>query len=503
MSENKTKTVAELKKWYSDTSQFRENFAAIQQALQLVNLEKTETRSFNTFSKETLRTYLKNPFNNASNLRNLSRYLYRTSHPYRRLIHYNAGMLDLSSRAVIPEYSPIKKNNNNKILKNYYNTLTRLNKLSLESEVYKMAVIAWREDLACGVVYEDETGFFILPFDNDYCRVSSMNYDGTLNWAVDLSYFRTRQEQLEYYGEPFISLYKAYVKDSSLRWQEIPPERSFCIKVNMDDPTFTTCPYMALFSDIIDLCDLQSIQAVKDELSIYKLLVFELETLSGAKNPDEFSVDIDTAIAFYNRVAENLSDQVGAVISPVKITPISFNDDATREINRLADATKNLFNSSGGGQVLNSSSISNGVGWRGAIMTDSQYGLKPLLSQIQKWINRYLDYTLPEHAIVKYLPVTPYTKEDYKASILKDAQYGIPNRLIINTLNGINELDTLSLLHLEQEILNLDSNMHPLQSSHTSSSVTDIDPLSGGRPKNEDRELTDDGISSRDKRANS
>lgn len=78
-------------------------------------------------------------------------------------------------------------------------------------------------------------------------------------------------------------------------------------------------PLSGLFEPLIDLIDLQSIQSVKDDLSIYKLLVARLETLTNSDEPDDFSVDIDTAIEYYNRLVESLPDCVSAAISPLKI----------------------------------------------------------------------------------------------------------------------------------------------------------------------------------------
>ena len=63
-------------------------YAKVKDAIQLANLTKTESRTFTIFSKTLLRTYMKNPKNNETNLRNLSRFLYRLSYPYRRLVKY-------------------------------------------------------------------------------------------------------------------------------------------------------------------------------------------------------------------------------------------------------------------------------------------------------------------------------------------------------------------------------------------------------------------------------
>ena len=66
---------------------------------------------------------------------------------------------------------------------------------------------------------------------------------------------------------------------------------------------------------------------------------------------------------------------------------------------------------------------------------------------------------------------------------------------------GINELETLSMLNLEIEVLHLDERMIPMLSSFTRSAEDNSDNLDKkeGRPTSDDTELTDDGEASRDK----
>lgn len=494
MAEKSVKEIEDFARQERLKKKFAEAKAAAA-GIGLRDLTKNETRTYTVFSKETLRRYLQNPFSNQANLRNLSKFLYRYSQNYRRILNYNASMIDLNSRSVIPLIDITGTNNPSAVLSTYYNTLIELDKMNMQKEIYKCALIAWREDTFYGITFEDDEGFFILPLDGEYCKVSSSNYDGTLNFAFDFSYFRGKEYLLEFYGDPFTSMYNSYQSDSTnMRWQEIPVERSICLKINMDDLTMDLPPYVGIFEELIDLIDLRSIQAVKDELSIYKILVAQLDTLQGTDEPDDFSVDLDTAIEFYERMLEKLPEGVAAVLSPMKVEPVSFKDDQTEDVNRIEEATKNLFNNSGGAQILNSSTISGTTAFTASTRNDANFALSALLPQIEAWVNRYLTYAIGEHAKVKYLPVTPLTKEEFKKQILEDATYGMPNRLMINSLNGLSELETLSLKYLEQDCLGLDEELVPLQSSHTQTG----DKEGGGQTKDE-TEISDEGEASRDK----
>lgn len=491
---SKVYTAEEMRKWYNTVK------ANNDKSMKLVNVEKTQTRTFSEFNKDTLRSYMKNPFQNQAKLRELSRFLYRRSQPYRRLVFYNASSFQANARRVTPLISLVEDNNKDDILRNYYDTLVALQNLNLENEILKMLIIAWREDLACGFVFSDETGTFILPLDNDYCQVSSVNFDGTLNFSYDFSYFNNKQDELEYMGDPFISMYNSYKSDSKLRWQEIPPEISFCIKINIDDWLFPIPPYVALFNSIIDLCDLENIQALKDEISIYKMLVARLETMNNSNIPDDWKVDIDTAIAYYNRISDQLPDWCGIALSPVPIESIDLHTDETSDVNKVSKATENLYNTSGGAQILNSSTISGTTAFTASIKADSEYSIAPVLPQIENWVNRRLLYSVGDkHAIVKFMRVTPYTKESFRKELLENGTYGLPNRLALNCLNGVSELETLSMKFLEQDCLNLHEDMIPMMSSHTQSGIPES---TDGAPTKDDGELTDDGEASRDKRDN-
>ena len=54
----------------------------VKDTLQLIDLENITTKSYTTYNKESLRSYLKNPLSdsNSNNLRKLSQYLYVLSY---------------------------------------------------------------------------------------------------------------------------------------------------------------------------------------------------------------------------------------------------------------------------------------------------------------------------------------------------------------------------------------------------------------------------------------
>lgn len=164
MAIKEEKTTQEIKNYALKQQALQEKFAQVKQAVQLIDLTKTETRTFTVFSKDKLRQYMQNPKTNESNLRNLSRFLYRVSHNYRRLISYQAEMVDLTALNVIPQIDFTEDaHDDEKIKTSYFNTLVQLDKMNMQSEILKCLLIAWREDTFYGYTYEDDSGFFIYP----------------------------------------------------------------------------------------------------------------------------------------------------------------------------------------------------------------------------------------------------------------------------------------------------------------------------------------------------
>ena len=485
---------------------------AAKDALKLLDLENPTNKTYTVYSKESLRTYLKNPLSdsNQQNLRKLSQFLYVLSAQYRRIVAYFASQIDLTAYSVIPNINMAEDNDDEAILSNYESTLKWLEVMNLPNQIFSTLIACWREDSFYGYIYYnedmenwDKNNFVILPLDGNYCKISSVNFDGTLNFAFDFSYFDSGNNKvlLDYWDKEFTKLYNKYKSDSKLRWQELDPERSVCFKVNYDQTDRVIPPFASLFESVIDLIDLQSIISEKDALSIYKLLVAHIDTISGSKDPDDFAVDLNTAVDFYNKMASQLPESIGIVLSPMEVTPITFEKSATEDTNQIAKSNANLWEAAGVSQIMDQSKLTGATAIRAAMIFDGLFATKPLLAQIESRVNRFLDYVLPENKMrVKYMAdVTPYTKSEKITQLKEAARLGLPVKTQYLSLMGVSPLDGYALTYLENNILKLHENWkYPLQSSYTqSANVSD-----GGAPEKSLDNISDEGEKTRDKDKN-
>lgn len=495
-------SAAEMRQYYNDSVEKAiQNYADAKDALKnLTDISKTTSRTISAYNKENLIDYLKNIGSNEKNLRNLSWYLYYRSQVYKRLVNYNATMFCLDARSVIPEYNITKENNSKQIIKSYYETLVMLNNMHLQGEFLKIYITCFVQDVFYGVAYYDETGLFILPLPADYCKIAGRYNSGDFAFAIDLTYFRgSNNYLLEYWGEPFVSMYRRYESEgNNAKWQIVPEEYSVCLKQEIADWQTIVPPYSGLFNELINLEDVKDVQAIADEQDIYKMLWVELETLPNAKQADEWAVDPSIAVEYFNRmVNEALPDYTSAALIPGKLQQVNFNQDKASDTNKVANATKTVLNSAGGAQILNSSTISGTTAFTAAIIADTEMAISSLLPQTQAWVNRFISYHVSKPAFVKFFEISSYTKDAFRKQLLENAQHGLPTKLALNTLNGFNELDTLALNYLEEDILRLDEKFDdPLSSTYTRSSYTGT---GWGRPRSDDDTLTDDGEASREK----
>lgn len=485
----------------------RAAFAALKDALSLIDLTKSKNITYQTYSRDSLRTYLKNPASesNQKNLRKLSNYLYTVSHVYRRLINFKAYQVTCKSWTVYPDIPLTEEPDQDSILQNYERVTKYVRNMDMKSQILKCMLQAWKNDVVYGFCYGDpekDGSFFIHLLDPDYCKISSQQYyRGVLNFAFDLSFFDsgTNSYYLDVYDPIFKKLYNKYKSDNTQRWAELPIENTFCLKINIDNLDYPIPPLSGLLEDIINLEDLQSVQNLKDEMEAYKLIYAKIDTIKGTNQVDDFEIDLDLAAAFYQKLQAALPDNIALAMSPMKLDSIDFKSNNAEDTNIISKAYENIINANGG-IVLNQNKITNSSSFRLALQFDSMDAMA-VIEQINAWINLWILNHLSETGmIVEFSDVSPYFIDDRIDKLLKLGQYGIPVKLELASLANANPVKERGMSYME-DTLGLANTQwdKPLISSNTQSGTTENGDGSEGRSKIENpEELTDEGEKSRD-----
>lgn len=482
----------------------RASFTALKDVLKLIDLTNNKSQTYTTYSRDSLRTYLKNPASdsNQKQLRKLSEFLYTVSHVYRRIINNKANQLTCKNWIVYPKMDEAGEFDDNSF-QNYIKTAKYIDNMKLESQIRKCMVKAWLDDVVYGFTYGDPNNgeFMIHLLDPDYCKISSQHYfGGQINFAFDFSFFNgSNSFYLDVYDPIFKKLYNKYDADSSLRWQELPIERTFCIKINDDNLNYPVPPFSGMFDSLINLVDLQGVQDLKDELSALKLIWAKIDTISGTKEVDDFAIDLELANDFYQKMQEALPDNVFMALSPMDLDSIDFISNTAEDTNIINKAYMNLVEANGD-IVSNSNKITNSTSFKLALLADSMSAMAPV-KQINTWVNLYVKNHLNiDDVTVEYSDVSKYFEEDRLNLLLKIAQYGVPVKQELASLVGLNSAKCRSMEYLEDKLgLSKRTWINPLVSSNTQSGTPDN---SDGRPLS-DEPLSDEGESTRDGGKNS
>ena len=484
----------------------RARFASVKDILQLIDLTSTQSKSYTVYSKDNLRTYLQNPSteSNQKNLRNLSEFLYTVSHVYRRLILNKANQLTCKNWMAYPKLND-EGSVEDSSYDNYIKVCNYVENMRLHTQIRKCLIKAWLNDVCFGFCYgnPEEDNFFIHILDPDYCKISSVDYySGKINFAFNFSFFDGANSfYLDVYDPIFNKMYNSYKSDSKLRWQELPPESTFCLKINEENLDYPVPPLSALFNSLIDLVDLSQIQAVKDELSSYKLIWAKIPTISGSKEIDDFSIDLSLANDFYQKLQSIVPEGVALGLSPMDLDSIDFNQNAAEDTNVVNRALSTLIESNGD-IVLNSNRITNSASFQMAMLAESMSAMAPI-TQINTWVNFYIKNNLGiEDVVVEFSDVSKYFEQDRIEQLLKLSQYSIPSKIELASLIGLNPIKCRSMEYLEEKLgLGKTKWITPLVSSNTQSGLSQNGDGSEGRPTVDNpSDLSDEGQKTRDKK---
>lgn len=489
-----TEMQKKLKQNESKVKSFEQSMDALKQ---LRDVTKNAARNINSVDKETVVGYLQNPSSNEGNLRNTSWYLLSRSQVYDLIVQYLTGIFALDARTVIPNYDPTGNNNDQQILKSWVDTINMSKNWDVEGEFKNVISTCFIQDVSYNLAFYSDEGLMFYPMPADYCRIISRYYSygaADFVYSINMNYFNSRQDYLEWIGEPLQSMYKQ-AQSGSTSWVTVPPEYSACFKARAYDPLTIVPPLSGIFGSLIDLLNEADIQAVASAQEIYKLLVLRLETLKSQTN--DWSID-PAVLSKYFQIftSEAIPDSVSAAILPSNspIDSISFASDKPSEVNKVENATRNVLNSAGVGEALDTANISTTSGYQNAILANQLYATNYLMSQVEGWFNRIAHIQLSNPSKIHFFRTGQYTKDDLRKNLLEDAQFSLATKTSILAIDGgFNQLESLALNHLENDILKLGEKFNePLSSSFTQSGQS-VGQVGQGAPEKDSDELSDSG----------
>ena len=507
-------TVAAIKERYKlDEERQKANFAKATED-KVFRKTRDVTRnavipSLTSSDREKIKAWLSgNIYTNSTNLIKASRYLYYRSPIYAKMIELYVDMYCLNCRMVSPNYDFVKGIDPNKSLKQFDDTLKVLDNMDLQGNLHGPLKNMWLQDVSFNLYFHDEYGSFFWYIDPSEAIIDGYyNADGNFcySMALNMSLWKSsyRQDLINFIGSPLKEMWDTYEK-TGVKYVHVPAEYSCVLKFRTDMMDAIIPPLVFYFAQLAGLLDLSDIQADADDLSFYRMIYLPLKTLTGAKNSDDWSITPDLAIDYFKIAADTAipSGISSAVIPGDELKTIDFSDSVTENVNRVENSQQQILGSAGGaGALLNATkAVNNTALINAALKSESHYVLNSVLPQIQAFANLQTSLQISDHCHVTLLPVTIYTKDEYRKNLLEANQYSFSSRLCYGTLLGFTERQTMAQLKFENEILGLPNLMqYPLSSSFTSSGKEEVGQVGQGRPMVDDTALSPSGERSRNK----
>lgn len=453
---------------------------------------------FRKWTKDKIADFLENPAANEKNLRDAAIYIYNASSHFRRLIQYFVSLSDLAY-VVSPANIDTTKQNVNRTKKYYKETLEMLQKLDIRNQFPKILKVCLREDVFYGTFRPNGDSIVIQQLPSDYCKIAVVE-DNVPNVSFNFSYFDTNSQYLPYYPDEFAEKYKLYKKDMQhQKWQELKAPDSFAVKCNDEILEYAVPPFAGVFREIYDIEDYKALKKARTELENYAILAMYLEM----DDEGEWKLDYEKAVDFWRNLDGVLPEEVGSVLSPMKIEKIGFEKSNVGDTDRVAEAERNLFTAAGVSQLLFNSEKPSANALLLSIKVDQAvtYGI---VKNIGCVLNRYLHrQSYGKIFKVTFLDCSPFNRKEMGDEYLKACQYGLPMISYFAATQGMSQDELDCMNYLENDVLDLTNRFMPLKSSATLSAkdLNDKQTVPGdktGAPEKDAGELTEQGEQTRE-----
>ena len=412
----------------------------------------------------------------------LSRYYFNLNGLYRRIIIYFSTML-LYDTMLVPKFYK-QSIESKKFIKGYYKALNFIDKMNLPQELTRIFTTMLVDGAYYGLVYETPSGSVILgDLPRSYCRTRFRSNNGNQILEFNVQYFTTFKEErertlvLNNFPKPIMDYYNRWAAGGknapSTPWYLCDEDEGVAFICSLDGnaSSFTlpffiqTIPAISRLKDY-QKADLDSVENELSKLVINRIpldkeneLAFELPEIEAVHkgivdmlkdNPhvDVITTFCDTDVASLGSTVDNVRNDLGAV------THLVYNE---------AGVSKQLFD--------NDSAIS----IQYSVQNDLSLVLA-LIKPIQRWISFIVNKKFCKNEEFFYeiniLPISHYNRDEMSNLYLKGAQYGY-SKFYAGVALGIKQTDLIALTMVENDMLDLDAKMVPLQSSHTTAnSVT-------------------------------
>lgn len=403
-------------------------------------------------------------------LRELSRYYYRTNSEYRNNIDFLAHLM-LYDYMVIPIYD--ESGSQAQILKTFKTACSYIDNMDLPNILAHMTTEWLLNGIYFGLLREDGDKVTVQDLPLEYCRSRFKDLNNLNILEFNLSYFdhfsdeQLRDEALKTFPDIVQKAWKKW-KNGVIRtesWVQLPASVggvTFCFSTDQTPLLIASIP------ELKKLDDATGREEQRDENELYKILIQRMPIDSKG----ELVFQLEEIGDIHASVAEMLSDmdtvEVLTTLGDAKLENLQDSSAASQSTDRLAKYRKNAFGALGRGEILFNAENSSTLAYQ--IKKDESLMIG-YLNGYETWIRFLLNERFVRKGLkfdFKILPTTVFNRADLQQTYFRGAQYGY-SKMFAGVAMGIKQTEQLSLMNLENDLLDMSSKMIPLQSSYTTS----------------------------------
>lgn len=436
--------------------------------------------------------------------RELSRYYYRTNSEYHNNIDFLA-YLPTYDTGVIPVYQE-GKIQKEPLLKAFDKACKFIDNLDIPNTLAHITKEWIKTGVYYGILREDGAKVVIQDLPVAYCRSRFKDFDNLNILEFNLHYFehindeKLREESLKTFPKEIQTAWRAWYKTRKLidPWVTISGAiGGICFKLSDDD----AMPLLlASIPELKKLQDAVGREERRDENEMYKILIQRMPIDSKG----ELVFQLDEVADIHASVAEMLADndtvEVLTTFGETTLENLQDSSAATQSADRVAKYKTNAFDALGRSSLLFNAEGSAALAY--AIKKDEAL-VRSYLNIYEHWLKVQLNRRFAKSTLtfdVVIMPTTVFNRKDILDSYFRGAQYGY-SKILAGVAMGIPQMDQLSLMNFENEILGMTDKMLPLQSSYTTSGTGEKNQVSkgntgdlsskGGRPELPDEQKSE------------
>lgn len=426
--------------------------------------------------KEQIKKLMSDPIKNANELQKVYNIIKNTSGTLKEIILYKSNILTYDHFIVPLDMN--KYNSKDALEKAEFNAVTQLEKYQLK---YNLPWIVQRV-IEQGVVYlykvetPDEIYFIEIP--SSMCVMTSFK-DGV--WRFGISVKQLTEKNIVCYPTEIQDIYlknkSGQLKDELIdnKYYEL-SENAFAF--SLERFTDKGMPYYShLLYDLLSLDELKGVETESAKLDNYKLIH---QTPLTDKDTGKMQHTNDINTMYHNALKNQVPNGVGVITSPLPISSITLGNSKENKMNYYTKLEESIYSASGvNSELMNGSKSSNEAMALGAII-DTLLAFK-VLNEVKHWLNIDLKRnSKTKNWKVVFVESTKHNRQQ----MINDAKSTITTwfgKRMYMALQGYTPLDSINIVKYE-DMLNLNSSLKPLMTSHTASSS------SPGRPSNSEIE---------------